>query len=59
MALKFVSGVAALGERFSGLFTLLLLPVSDRAHSAGVALSDSRRFARWGLEVSEGEAGVR
>jgi hypothetical protein len=51
--------VAALGGRPGGLITFLLLPVSDRAHPAGVALSDSRRFAGWGLEVSEDEAGVR
>jgi hypothetical protein len=45
MALKFGSEVAALKGRSGGLVTLLLLPISDKAYSAGVALLDSRRFA--------------
>jgi hypothetical protein len=56
MAPKSMSRVAPLGGRPRGLAIFLLLPVSDGAHSAGEAPSDSRRLAHWGLETPGGEA---
>jgi hypothetical protein len=45
MALKSGSKITAFKERPGGLVTFLLLPISDKAYSAGVTLLDSLRFA--------------